>query len=230
MATKRQGLHKGVAEIFGDGSLPQEFVGKQSEVDKPTLKEGAKAAPKRRRRKTADSKASAAVAVATPPKKKKRSPRRASPKKKLIQEQDAAADATEKISVDSAESLILDPPPGIADATPEREPASLESRREESPVEEGDTSQAIDESSVDVELPADTTTETTETADESPALTKPAKAEETGTCDQDENSPQVTTKPPRSNPKESPPLGSIAFLERVKKARHWCARIFTGAP
>lgn len=276
MAKKKQGLHKDVTAIFGDGSLPQEFVGRQPEVDKPTRKEGAKAAPKRRRRKTADSEASAAVAVAKLPMKKKRSSRRASPKKKLIQEQDAAADATEKISVDSAETgildtlsgiaaeppkkrkpssrrtaskkkpreeldaaanatekiaidsaeaVILDPPPGIADETSKQEPTSVESQREEAPAEEVAPSQAVGESSVDVELPADTTAET---VDESPAPTNEAKAEETWSCDQDESSAERRHRVlPKlksfGTPKESesPPLGSIAFLEHLKKTLDW---------
>ena len=227
MATKKQGLQKDVFAIFGDGSLPQDFAQRRPEVGEATQEKGAKAAPTKRGRKTAASRASAPTGVVEPPKEKKPSSRRAASKKKRRKARDAAADATEKISLDSAETGILDPPPRIADETPEKEPTSVESRRVESPVEAVDTSQAVDESSIDVELPADTTVETD---DRSPAPTKEAEAEETGTCDQDENSAQVTTKPPRSNPKESPPPGSIAFLERVKKALQWCARIFTGAP
>ena len=228
MATKKHGLQKDVFAIFGDGSLPQDFAQRRPEVGEATQEKGAKAAPTKRGRKTAAGRASATTGVVEPPKEKKPSSRRAAaPKKKRRETRNAAADATEKISLDSAETGILDPPPRIADETPEKEPTSVASRRVEAPVEAVDTSQAVDESSIDVELPADATVET---VDRSPAPTKEAEAEETGTCDQDENSPQVTTKPPRSNPKESPPLGSIAFLERVKKARHWCARIFTGAP
>lgn len=218
MATKKQGLQKDVIAIFGDGSLPPEFVDRRPEVDEPTQEKRPKAASKKRPRKTAGKKASATTAVAKRPKRKKVSARKAAPKKKLREDQDATLLATERILVDSAEAVILDPPPGIAREILEKESTSVDSRSEESPVEEVDA-QAVDESSIDVERPSDTTPGTN---DESPAPTTEAEAEETGTCDQDENAAPVIAEPSYTpddpgEAKELPPLGSIAFLEHLKK-------------
>lgn len=214
MATKKKGLQKNVSAIFSDASLPRDFIDSRPEVREPTQETGAKAAPKRRGRKTADSKASATTGVARPPEGKEPSSLQATTKKKLLEEHDAAADGRETISNDSAETGLLDPPLRIADESPEKKPTSVESRVEDAPIDKVDTSRGVDESSIDVELPSDTPVET---ADKSPAPTKGAEAEETATGDQAENSAQVITKAPRSKLKESPPLGSVAFLEHLKK-------------
>ena len=206
MAKKKKGLQKNVIAIFDDASPPRDLIDIGREVDEPTREAGAKATSKRRRRKKANGKASAATAVARPPEEKEPSSLQAVTIEKLREGQDAGV-KTQTAGRASKQ-----------DKTQEKKPTSVESRVEESPVEE---------SSKDVELPSDTTVETD---DKSPAPTKEAEAEETGTCDQNENAAQVTTMPPRNTPKELPPRGSIGFLGRVKKAMHGCARFFTGAP
>ena len=203
MATKKKGLQKNVTAIFGDASPPRDLIDRGRKVDEPTQEAGAKTASKKRRRKKANSKASATTAVARPPKGKKPSSLQAATIEKLRAGQDAGVKT--RTAGRASEQ----------DKTQEKEPTSVGSRVEESPVEE---------SSKDVELPADTTVVTD---DESPAPTKEAEAEETGTCARDENAAQVATMPPRDKPQESPPRGSVGLLERVKKAMQG---FFTGAP